>query len=61
MNNLKDYNVKKMNNSELKNISGGGLGVWFAKALDAVEGAIYDAFRAPYQNAYDAVTAEANK
>lgn len=60
MDNLKDYNVKKMSNSELKYISGGGLGVWIAMCIDAVEGAIYDAFRAPYQNAYDAVMEEAN-
>ena len=55
MKNLKDYNVKEMNNLELEITSGGGIGVWIAMAIDSVEGAIYDAFNSQYQNAYDAV------
>jgi hypothetical protein len=56
MKNLQNYNVQKLNKNELRSTNGGGLGVWFAKAIDAAQGAVYDLFAGQYNHVGSAVS-----
>jgi hypothetical protein len=61
MKNLKEFNVIELNNTEILNTHGGGIGRWLAQGIRAIGKGIVNAMQGQYNHVHDMVEAEANK